>query len=178
MMAMPSETSRGILNGASMDGPMTVAIRPAGLHDLAAILSLYREAGLDGGAPLPRERAEAIFARMASYPDYHLFVAELEGEIVGTFALLIMENLANRGAPSGIVEDVAVAVRHQGQGIGTAMMQIARARCASRGCYKLVLSSNARRRTAHRFYESLGFRRHGYSFALDLDPAELADSRR
>ena len=36
-------------------------------------------------------------------------MAELNGEIVGTFALLIMDNLAHLGAPSGVVEDVVVA---------------------------------------------------------------------
>jgi len=37
------------------------------------------------------------------------------------------------------------------------------------GCYKLVLSSNAKRARAHEFYEKLGFERHGYSFFVSLD---------
>jgi GNAT superfamily N-acetyltransferase len=87
---------------------------------------------------------------------------------VGTFALLIMRNLAHCGAPSGIVEDVVVDEGARGRGVGRRMMEYARARCREEGCYKLVLSSNVSRTDAHRFYESLGFRRHGYSFAVDL----------
>jgi hypothetical protein len=34
---------------------------------------------------------------------------------------------------------------------------------------KLALSSNVRRVYAHRFYETLGFERHGLSFAVFLD---------
>jgi len=54
-------------------------------------------------------------------------VAVAGGEIVGTFALLIMDNLAHalRGAPSGIVEDVIVHLTRQGQGIGKQIMQYA-----------------------------------------------------
>ena len=44
-------------------------------------------------------------------------------------------------------------------------------RARTRGCYKLALSSNARRADAHRFYEALGFERHGLSFAVFLDVA-------
>ena len=50
------------------------------------------------------------------------------------------------------------------QGVGKAMMEHAREQCRLAGCYKLALSSNLRREAAHRFYEALGFERHGYSF--------------
>jgi GNAT superfamily N-acetyltransferase len=66
------------------------------------------------------------------------------------------------------VEDVAVDPRYQGQGIGRAMMQHALALCREAGCYKLALSSNLKRQDAHRFYESLRFERHGYSYAVFL----------
>jgi len=40
--------------------------------------------------------------------------------------------------------------------------------CQSKGCYKLALSSNLNREEAHRFYERLGFKKHGYSFSVEL----------
>jgi GNAT superfamily N-acetyltransferase len=61
-----------------------------------------------------------------------------------------------------------VAPALQGNGIGKAMMQFALGLCRDKGCYKLMLSSNARRDRAHAFYESLGFERHGFSFRLDI----------
>jgi GNAT superfamily N-acetyltransferase len=141
-------------------------IRKASTGDLTAILALYAEVGdtdrLDLG------EAERILDRMARYPDYAVYVAERENEIVGTFALLIMDNLAHCGAPSGVVEDVVVHPHWQGQGVGKAMMQFAMERCAEAGCYKLVLSGNIMREPAHRFYESLGFQVHGYSFRVDI----------
>lgn len=145
-----------------------IDIRPATEDDLPAVLALYAQLATGDEDSLPLDEARRVFARFDSYPDYTLYVATLEGRVVGTFALLIMDNLAHLGAPSGVVEDVAVAPDLQGQGIGKQMMHFAMARCRERGCYKLALSANRKREAAHRFYESLGFRRHGYSFHIEL----------
>jgi len=145
-------------------------IRRAIRSDLPGILTLYAQPELDAGDVLPLEQAEALFQRMASYPDYGVYVAELDGDLIGTFALLVMENLGHLGAPSGVVEDVAVAPSFQGRGVGRTMMAHALEHCRVRGCYKVTLSSNLKRAAAHAFYEKLGFERHGYSFRINLAP--------
>jgi GNAT superfamily N-acetyltransferase len=145
-----------------------VLIRPAKEGDLEAILTLYAQPDLDNGEVLTREEAAEVFAKMRSYPDYKIYVAEFGGVIIGTFALLIMDNLGHLGAPSGIIEDVAVDPKWQGQGIGTKMMQFALEVSRNRGCYKVALSSNVKREKAHRFYEKAGFVKHGYSFVVDV----------
>ncbi len=151
---------------------MPMEIRKALRSDLPAILALHVELELAGRQTLALPEAERIFTRMQSYPDYSIYVAEIDGEIAGTFALLIMDNLAHMGAPSGIVEDVVVHPQRQGQGIGKALMRFAMAQCAQAGCYKLALSSNMQRQGAHEFYKSLGFALHGYSFSVALDAAD------
>jgi GNAT superfamily N-acetyltransferase len=107
---------------------------------------------------------------MRAYPDYQLYVAMAQGEIVGVFALLVMDNLGHLGAPSGVVEDVVVREDWRHRGIGQEMMGFAMEYCKSRGCYKLALSSNIHREEAHGFYESLGFTKQGYSFVVELWP--------
>jgi GNAT superfamily N-acetyltransferase len=146
-----------------------VQIRKATAADIPGVLALYAQPELDDGDVLPVDQAVALFERFGRYPDYTLYVVEQDYDIVGTFALLVMDNLGHLGAPSGIVEDVVVAPARQGNGIGQAMMRFALEQCRQKGCYKLVLSSNAKRARAHAFYESLGFERHGYSFRIDLD---------
>jgi GNAT superfamily N-acetyltransferase len=142
-------------------------IRPADASDLPAVLALYAQPDLDNGTVLDVAEAERIHARFADYPDYTLYVAEAGGRIVGSFALLVMDNLGHLGAPSAVVEDVVVAPDVQGSGIGQAMMRFALGRAREKHCYKLMLSSNAKRGRAHAFYESLGFERHGYSFRVE-----------
>ena len=143
-----------------------VLIRIATREDLPAVLELYRQAGLDRDGGMTPQEAGMVFMRFSAYPSYKLYVACLGDRIVGTFALLIMDNLAHHGTPSGIVEDVAVDPDSQGRGIGKSMMGFAREICRSKGCYKLSLTSNQLREGAHAFYEAIGFERHGYSFRV------------
>jgi len=151
---------------------MTVEVREATPADLPSILALYSQLGMDTGEVLPLKRAKEIYDTLQSYPDYKLYVAIQKSMPVGSFGLLIMDNLGHQGAPSGIVEDVVVREDVRRQGIGKKMMEIAVHKCRERGCYKIVLSSNLQRVSAHKFYESLGYRKHGISFFIDLHKEE------
>jgi GNAT superfamily N-acetyltransferase len=143
-----------------------VEIREATEADVADLLRAYRDAGIDGGLEFKVAEAREQFARFRLYPSYRFFVARVDGAFAGTYALIILDNLAKRGAKAGVVEDVAVLPAFQGQGVGRALMEHARAECRAAGCYKMTLSSNIAREGAHAFYDSLGFERHGYSFLV------------
>lgn len=147
---------------------MGLQMRQATAADLPSVLALYAQPAMDNGNVMTIAQAEPLFAQFSHYPNYRLFVACENDAIVGTFALLVMHNLAHQGTPSAIVEDVVVSEAHQSQGIGRDMMQHAMALAREAGCYKLVLSSNQKRERAHAFYESLGFQRHGFSFSIEI----------
>jgi GNAT superfamily N-acetyltransferase len=150
-----------------------VRLREARAADLPAILELLAQPDYDDGDVLSLAEAEALFTKMGRYPSYRLFVAERGGQVVGSYALLVMDNLGHRATPSAIVEQVVVAADQQSAGIGRVMMHQAMRDAALAGCYKLVLSSNAKRVRAHAFYERLGFVQHGLSFHVML-PTEGA----
>ena len=165
-MAVPG----GWVDYARYDACMNaIVIREAREDDVAAILELYRDADLKGEPAFTVKEAQAHLAVFRRYPSYRLFVALADEKVVGTYELLIMDNLAKGGKKSGVVEDVAVSPEFRGQGIGRAMMTHAREQCERAGCYKFVLSSNLRRANAHAFYESLGFEKHGFSFRVELE---------
>lgn len=148
----------------------TVHIREATPADLESVLALYAAIEDSPADVLTLEQAQTAWAEFARYPSYRLWVAcdAATGDaVVGTYALLVMHNLAHRGAPSAIVEDVVVDPSQQGRGVGRQMMAHAMQQARQAGCYKLALSSNARRTGAHAFYESLGFAQHGLSFVVD-----------
>jgi GNAT superfamily N-acetyltransferase len=144
----------------------TIEIRDASDGDVPGILRVLAESGIDGGSSFTVEEARAHLARIRSGPNFRLLVAVVDGEIAATYSLVIVDKLGKRGARSAVVEDVGVAPQRQGQGIGRAMMAHALEECRKAGCYKLALSSNVKREGAHRFYESLGFERHGYSYVV------------
>jgi GNAT superfamily N-acetyltransferase len=146
---------------------MDLIIRQATLDDIKDILHIYAEA-LDNGKVITVEKAQKIFLKQQQYPNYQVFIALYEQQTVGTFALIIMENMAHNGTPSAVVEDVGVLPTMQSKGVGKLMMEFALKYSKEKGCYKMSLSSNLRREKAHQFYESLGFKKHGFSFLMDL----------
>jgi len=156
----------------------SVFCREATREDIPGVLRLYAQPDLDNGRVLSLPEAERHFKRIAGYPDYKIHVAFLGTQLVGTFALLIMDNLAHMGAPSAIVEDVAVDPEWQGRGIGKQIMMHALHLSRDKGCYKLTLSSNLKRAKAHAFYESLGFERHGYSYRAGITGMTNSDNER
>ena len=90
---------------------LPIHFREASKSDLPEILRLHAQPEMDDGQVLSVTDAEQVLDRMASYPDYKLYVAIRDDHIVGTLALLIMDNLGHQGAPSGVIEDVVVDPR-------------------------------------------------------------------
>ncbi|GGG94726.1 GNAT family N-acetyltransferase [Silvibacterium dinghuense] len=145
-------------------------IREACDADIPAILELYTVSGIGDETNFTADEAIEHLALLRTYPYFRVFVALIDEAVAGTYELMIMDNMAKRGRKSAIVEDVAVHPDYQGKGIGRAMMRHALEQCRESSCYKLTLSSNLKRLDAHRFYDSLGFTRHGYSFQMELLP--------
>lgn len=143
-----------------------IRMREATADDATTLVELLSVLDTPGTPAMDPAHARVMLARIARYPDFHVWLAEHGGKPVGTYSLLIMDNLCHRGTPSAIVESVAVTGASRGLGVGRAMMEHARAEAKHRGCYKLVLSSNETRSDAHAFYEHLGFARHGFSFRI------------
>lgn len=141
-------------------------IRRASVADLPRLLSLYSLLAVAPEPVVTLAEAEERFSSLAVDPRYELHVADREGQVVGTFSLSFLPGLSHGARDSCVVEDVVVSPEMQGMGIGRSMMRAAMERTALRDCYKLVLSSHLQRGRAHRFYESLGFARHGYSFLV------------
>ena len=150
---------------------MNLAVRAAAEADVPAVLRLYAQLGMGHGPSLRLDEALPIFRRVMGRSHEAIYVAEESADapaVVGTFAMLIMESMAHRGAPSAVVEDVCVDEARRGGGIGRAMMEFAMRVARAHGCYKLTLSSNLARTGAHAFYRALGFEQHGVSFHVRL----------
>jgi ribosomal protein S18 acetylase RimI-like enzyme len=145
-----------------------IIIEEAKQSELSAILDLYALPDMDCGEVLSLSEASAIFEKINHYPDYKIYVAKENGKVIGTFSLLIVENIIHQGHSSGLVESVVVHTNYRSLGIGKKMMEYAIQKCKEANCHKMSLSSRTIRERAHSFYERLGFKKHGYSFMIEL----------
>jgi GNAT superfamily N-acetyltransferase len=148
-----------------------VTIRRATEEDIPRILELYRELAITTSqvelsrSPSPYDYRRA-FAEICAGPGHELLVAECQGEAVGTMVLLIVPNLSHGACPWALVENLVIAHGQRRRGRGKMLMEYAIARAREAGCYRVVLSSDRRRRDAHRFYRSLGFEASAHGFRL------------
>ena len=152
---------------------MDLLIRPAAEADLPALVDLLAEDILgrerdDASLPLDEGYARA-FAEIRARPDHHLMVGELGGEAVAMLQLTFIPGLGRKGSYRAIVEAVHVRGDRRGQGLGARMIAWAAATARAHGrCPFLQLTTDKRRKDAHRFYERLGFQRSHEGYKLPL----------
>jgi GNAT superfamily N-acetyltransferase len=142
--------------------PGPVAIRSAQRDDLPTILRLCAAGTLDPAqkqAPtVPSEAHHAALDSIQADPNNHLYVADVDGRVVGTFQLTFIRQLTYGGCLVAQIESVFVDPECRSSGVGATMMHFARAEAERRGALRLQLTSNVQRERAHRFYERLGYR--------------------
>ena len=135
--------------------------RRANAADLVAIVRLLADDDLgrtreDPSTPLDRRYLDA-FAAIDRDPNQLLAVADRDGDVVGCLQITFIPGLSRRGAWRGQIESVRVAATERGHGLGRTMFEWAISECRRRNCEFVQLTTDKRRRDAHRFSETLGF---------------------
>jgi GNAT superfamily N-acetyltransferase len=147
-------------------------IREACEGDLPALIALFAadDLGGHGDTTDPAGYGDYLgaFRAIQSSPNQTLYVAELAGEVAGTFQIMVTTSLTARGSSSMIIEAVQTRTDLRGQGIGAAMIDFCITEAKSRGVRLVQLTSNALRKDAHRFYERLGFKPSHLGFKMAL----------
>ncbi|MBC8152089.1 MAG: GNAT family N-acetyltransferase [Bacteroidetes bacterium] len=141
------------------------------LIDIVRMLTADPLGALRENAALPLSaRYVTAFNRIQQDENQELTVAELNGEIVGTFQLTFIQYLTHQGGLRAQIEAVRAKSTHRGKGIGTAMFRYAIDRASQRGCYVLQLTTDKQRPKAIQFYEMLGFTATHEGMKLTLHP--------
>ena len=112
-----------------------------------------------------REKFLDILEKMEKRGEYFVFVAELDGQVVGTATLMLQQLFAHSGGRVGHIENVVTRKGFEGQGIGTRLMERLIEECKSQGCYKMILSSDEKNVG---FYKRFGFEGKEIAMRLDL----------
>lgn len=155
-----------------MTAERAISIIPARRGDVPAIVAMLADDALGAGREDTSVEAlpayEKAFDSIECSSASTLYVALLEGRVVGTFQLTFIPGMSRRGGLRADIEAVRVDSSVRGKGVGAQMMAFARAKAEGAGAGLLQLSSNKVRTDAHRFYERLGFARSHDGFKLKL----------
>jgi ribosomal protein S18 acetylase RimI-like enzyme len=116
---------------------------------IAAFESLIPQLSRSNPAP-----TEAELNDMVSSPASDVFVARVDGNIVGSLTLVTFR------IPTGIrawIEDVVVDETARGHGVGEALNQAAIEEARRKGAVTVDLTSRPSREAANRLYQRIGF---------------------
>jgi len=151
---------------------VTVEIRVAERADVAAIAAMFAADQLgghgDSADPADLPAYLAAFDQISTSRNDQLYVAVLNGEVVGTFQTTLITSLTGRGSSSMTVEAVHTRADMRGHGIGEVMITHAIGQAREAGARLVQLMSNASRTDAHRFYTRLGFSQSHLGFKMKL----------
>jgi RimJ/RimL family protein N-acetyltransferase len=133
-------------------------VRLAGSADIDAVLDLYVAVASEGRyiaaeLPIDRQALRPQWAESMGDPDGALFVAEIDGEIIGS-ASIQGRAVARLG--------MQVAEAHRGRRVGSSLVEACIGWAKEAGAHKMVLEVWPHNTAAIALYEKFGFEREGY----------------
>lgn len=102
------------------------------------------------------EKAKEIFEKISSNSNHFVYVAILDGRVVGSTTMLIEPKFIHNGGNVAHIEDVVVSKDYQGKGIGEMLMRSLLDLAKDNNCYKTILDCTDEVKP---FYEKIGFKR-------------------
>ncbi len=104
-----------------------------------------------------------------SFPGSHIFLAELAGQVVGMLSFSIRPNLYHAESCC-LVDEVVVAEKARGKGVGKALVQRLMLHAKEAGCAEASLSVMPGNTRAREFYRSLGFTDEAILMEIHFEP--------
>ena len=146
-------------------------VRLAGPEDLLAVLGVHARRDSSDRLPSRASKLETdTWTQMLAVAGLSVYVAELDGNTVGTASAMLFPNITYDCRPTAIIEAVVVAYPYRRRGFATSLLRHLLRDMNSAGCNKVQLLSHKRHSGdgAHRLYTSLGFESEAEGFRLYL----------
>ena len=138
-------------------------IRDAEDADRTAIAHLLGQLGY----PTDDDTVARRLARLRASAADRVFVAELDGEVVGLAGVHVSPSVEH-DADAAKVSAIVVDESFRRQGVGHALLEAVETEARARGCVLVFLTTAERRKEAHEFYRWLGWEETGRRFAKNL----------
>ncbi|KYZ76744.1 GCN5 family acetyltransferase [Anaerosporomusa subterranea] len=132
--------------------PTIVRIEGTDLKELAALSQEL--CGREANIACLKDTLEKIVHN----PDYILIGArDDQHRLIGSVMGIICMDVVGDCRPFVVLENLIVSERARGLGIGKLLVSYIEERARERNCYYIMFASLAKRKEAHRFYESIGY---------------------
>ena len=156
-------------------------IEPADRDDLETLADLWvrlaRDQRQHESAVRPEPNRETMRETLGAYQVADgLFVARLEGEIVGFASVSIERGTLELDSTRGMLSNIYVDPDYRDRGIGAALLKAAEASAAERGADELLLEVMAENEAARRFYRREGYDEFRVTMARSLDDRDENDT--
>lgn len=119
---------------------------------------------LKQASSLSQEKAREVFNKIKTNPNHFVYVAILDGRVVGSTSMIIEPKFIHDGQSVSHIEDVVVAKEHQGKGIGEMLIRYLLDFAKENNCYKTILDCSDEVKP---FYEKIGFKKHSNGMRYD-----------
>ena len=141
-----------------------IEIRLAQEEDIPEVCRLVQQ--MSPGSPHDyRNAVEKYRTSIKPSPDYFLWVAVKEGQVLGTAMMHLQHKLSYHCGTAAHLEDVVVDREARGQGIGELLVNSAIEAARAKGCYKIMLTCFEKTAV---YYERFGFEKHDIGMRLNL----------
>lgn len=134
-------------------------IRKAEPRDAEAIKELYF-VYLSPWTPKNEQDMELWKNKIAKFykdDNIHLLVGEIEGKVISSVQLAIIESLTHDVSPFGVIENVVTHGEYRCKGYASALLQKAINIAQEHGCYKVSLETGSNKESTLNFYRNNGF---------------------
>ena len=139
-----------------------ISVRPAGSHDLAAILHIYNQGIEDRIATLEMDLKDMNYMKHwfeQHQQRYAVLVAEQLGEVIGWASL---NPYSQRCAYDGVADlSVYIAREHRGKGIGSILLEQIELVARNNNFHKIVLFTFPFNQVGQGLYHKRGYREVG-----------------
>lgn len=124
--------------------------------DLGQLALLYEELT---GTKTNLALLESLYKKIATNTDYILIGAKNEAQrLVGSVMGIVCTDLVGECRPFMVLENVIVSEQSRRQGIGEKLVKYIENYARERNCYYIMLVSLSKRKEAHDFYDSIGYK--------------------
>lgn len=105
------------------------------------------------------DTAKSVWDKILADENYHIIVAEEDGEIVSSCTVVIVPNLTRGPRPYARVENVVTHADYRGRGLATACLNYAKEIAVRENCYNIALLTGSKKEGTLKFYENAGYNR-------------------